>query len=128
MRAPRLVDEGSVWVLVAPLSLWAGHFLLCYWVAAIWCAKVAGETLAPLGTVRVVVLGLTVLAGLVLALLVRTARRRYSGVFRVDEAITDASDKARERFLGHVALLLCALAGVAMVMTAVPVLVFDQCW
>ncbi len=40
-EAPRVIDQGSVWILVAAPSIWAAHFLLSYWVAAIWCGSLA---------------------------------------------------------------------------------------
>lgn len=128
MRHRGLIDEGSVWILVAPLSLWAAHFLICYWVAAIWCAKLALDGPAPLGAVRLAIGALTVAALVVFALLAVIARRRYRGELVVDEEITGDSEGARKHFLGHVALLLCALGAMATLFSAIPILVFDQCW
>ena len=128
MNHKRLIDEGSVWILVAPLSLWAAHFLLCYWVAAIWCAKMAIDGPAALWAVRLVIGTLTMAALAVFVLLALIARRRYRGDMVVDEEITGDTETARRHFLGHVALLLCALGAMATLFSAIPILVFDQCW
>ena len=122
-RFRRVIDEGAIWVLAAPLSIWAAHFLLCYWVAAIWCAKGWDEAV----TMRTVHAGLTLAALAAIASLAGLARRRYRGELRVDEAIEGDSDADRNRFLGHVALVLAALAALAVVMTFLPTLVFRQC-
>ncbi|MBV0892305.1 hypothetical protein KTN05_10625 [Paracoccus sp. Z118] len=118
-----MIDKGSVWVLAAPLTVWAGHFLLSYWVGAVWCAKGWG----PLVDTRIVMVVLTLSALLAVSLLARIARQRYRGVLVVDEAIDDPTENGRTRFMGHVALMLSVLAAVAIVMTFLPTLVFERC-
>ena len=122
-RGRRVIDEGSIWVLAAPLTLWAVHFLLSYWVAAVWCAK-GWDAFAD---ARLILAGLTAAALAAVAGLAVLARRRYRGTLEVDEAIEDDSAAARNRFLGHVALSLALLAGLAIVMTFLPALVFRSC-
>lgn len=122
-RFRRVIDEGAIWVLGAPLSVWAGHFLLCYWVAAIWCAKGWNDYV----TMRTVHAGLTIAALLLIASLARLARSRYRGVLVINEAIEGDSGADRNRFLGHVALMLAVLAALAVVMTWLPTMVFRQC-
>lgn len=128
MSYPRLVDDRSIWVMVAPSVIWAAHFLLCYWIAAIWCAKAAGGGSGPLQPVAWAVAGVTALAlGLIWAL-ARHAWRRYGGSLFIGRSIAEDRAEDRKRFLGHVALLLCVLNTVAVIFTALPVLVFDRCW
>ena len=123
----RLLEEGSLWIMVAAPTVWAAHFLLCYWVAAVWCAKVT-EGPGPLGPVRLTVAGLTVAALGLIGLLAWHAVRRYHGVLLIHEQLTEDTERERTRFLGHATLLLASLSAVAVVFDAMPVLVFDTCF
>ena len=44
-------EKESLWLLAVSPAIWAGHFVLCYLTAAIWCANGAQTTL--LGGVRI---------------------------------------------------------------------------
>lgn len=121
--APRVIDEGSIWILVAAPSIWAAHFLLSYWVAAVYCAKGGFDLFEP----RWVIVGLGVLSCAVIGWLAVIAVRRYGGVFVVFEDLSQSSERGREVFTGHVALLLCVLSAVAIGFTVIPALVFGQC-
>lgn len=122
----RLLEEGSLWVMIAAPSVWAAHFLLSYWIAAIWCAKLAAPA-GSLGPVRLAVAGLAVAALAALALLARHAVRRYRGKLFIRGEITEPSESGRARFLGHATLLLCALSAVAVLFDTVPAMVFETC-
>ncbi|AWI86270.1 hypothetical protein CEW88_21295 (plasmid) [Alloyangia pacifica] len=124
-EAPRVIDQGSVWILVAAPSIWAAHFLLSYWVAAIWCAKLGRGT--ALAEPRWIIAALGALCIAVIAGLAALAIRRYGGVFVIFEEITESSERARDKFIGHVALLLCVLSAVAILFTVIPGMVLGQC-
>lgn len=123
MTYPRLIDDGSVWIVATPPVIWAAHFLLCYWLAAVWCA--AG--LGPLAPVAWIVGGLTAAALAAIGWVARVALVRYGGGLAPGRAIARNDEADRRQFLGHVALLLCVLNAVAVVMTALPALVFPSC-
>ena len=123
--APRVIDQGSVWILVAAPSIWAAHFLLSYWVAAIWCAKTG--PMASLVEPRWIIVALGLICAALIAWLGVIAVRRYGGVFVIFEEITESSERGRDRFIGHVALLLCVLSVVAIGFTVIPGLVFATC-
>lgn len=125
--APRVIDSGSIWILVAAPTIWAAHFLVSYWVAAVYCAKSTSGWLGGITDPRWIIVGLGGLSIAAIVWLGVIAVRRYGGVFVVLEEITDSSEQGRERFIGHVALLLCALSAVAIVFTVIPGLVFDRC-
>ena len=57
----------------------------------------------------------------------RIAMRRYGGIFLVFEEITDSSERGRDRFIGHVSLLLCVLSAAAILFTVIPGMVFSTC-
>lgn len=125
-RHKRLIDEGSLWIMVAAPCVWAAHFLLVYWIAAVWCAK-ADAQFASLEAVRPWMLGLTLVAWGAIALLARHAVHRYDGKLLIDEDLTKDTERERERFLGHATLLLAALSAVAVLFDTIPALVFDRC-
>lgn len=104
----------GVWTLTAAPAVWALHFLACYVLAAVWCAR-AGRH-ADLGSARGWIALLTVAALLLLAWLAWRGWRRmhYQGGGRHDgDSVGD-----RHRFLGLVALLLAALSALAVCYTA----------
>lgn len=122
----RLLEEGSLWIMIATPSVWAAHFLLSYWIASVWCAKVVDGT-GALDTVRLWVLGLTVAALALIGLLARHAVRRYDGRLLIHEDMAEDTEAERTRFLGRATLLLCCLSAVAILFNSLPALVFDRC-
>ena len=123
----RLLEEGSLWIMVAAPTVWAAHFLLCYWVAAVWCAKVV-DGIGPLGTVRWTIAALTAAALALIAFLAWHAVRRYDGKLLIREELTEDTEAERTRFLGHATLLLSELSAVAIVLDVLPAVVFDTCF
>jgi len=121
-RAQRM--RSTLWALVLPPTIWAAHFLFCYVLAAIYCAK-AGA-LAPLAAVRAGI-GLATavaLAGVLAAGYVAWAKSRIPGAPPPHD---DSTDEDRARFLATATLLLAALSFVAIVFTALPALVIEDC-
>ena len=72
----RLLEEGSLWIMIAAPCVWALHFLLAYWAAAVWCAKVPART-GDILVVRLGVGGLTIVALAVVGWLAWKAVRSY---------------------------------------------------
>lgn len=126
MKYESLFEEGSLWPVIAALSIWAGHFLLSYWAAAVWCAKYA-EGEGSLFWVRVAVGLLTLVALAAVGGLARHAMRRYRGRLAIEDDLVEDSEAERTRFLGHATLLLCTLSAAAIVLDVVPVMVFATC-
>lgn len=114
----------TLWALVLPPLVWAAHFLFCYVSAAIRCAK--GGPALIIDDVRVAIAIATAIALLVVtaAGYVAWAKSRLPG----DPAPHDEStDEDRVRFLAVATLLLAALSFVAIVLTALPALYFEDC-
>lgn len=126
MRHEFLFQEGSLWPLIAAPSVWAAHFLLSYWIGAVWCARYVGDD-GSLLWVQVSVGALTVAALLTLGWLARKAVRGYQGRLMIDDDLVGDSEQERTRFMGHATLLLCTLSAVAVVFDAVPVAIFATC-
>lgn len=123
----KTIDEehASLWSLAVPPLIWAVHFLLSYWTAAVWCAKVAGSggTLAG-ARIAVAVYSLVALAALAL-----TGWRGYRQhrLDRVAGPTDDDSPESRYRFMGYAAMLLSGLSAIAIVYAALVVAVIRSC-
>lgn len=115
----------SLWLLTASPVIWAGHFLLCYVTAAIWCEKVAGED-GLLGTAQTAIVVYTVaaLVGIGIVGWSGYRRHRYGTATSPHDADTPGD---RHRFLGFATLLLSALSAVAVVYAALTVVFLDTC-
>ena len=121
-RAERL--KQTLWALVVAPTAWALHFLFCYTYAAVRCAR-AGRA-AALGDVRMAITIATIIAlAVVLA----------SGFVAWAQSLTEgdppphqqSTDEDRLRFLAFATLLLAALSFIAIVFTAIPAFVFQDC-
>ena len=122
----RAEHDRSLWTLVAAPTVWAVHFLLCYVVAAVDCAKATGPA-SGLGPVRLWILALTVVALAVIAATGIAANRR-SGPGLLFE-LPHEEDTARHRryFMGYATMLLSGLSFVATVYVAMPILFIETC-
>jgi hypothetical protein len=115
-------DE-SLLTLAGPLLVWAGHFLLTYCTAAIYCAKVAHRD-DSLGPALVAIAAFSVLAlGAVAALWVRG--------FRLHRAPTPVDDddapSERRRFVGFATMLLSGLSAVSIVYVTLTIVIVRSC-
>jgi hypothetical protein len=126
MRYEGLFEEGSLWVVIAAPTVWAAHFLVSYWGAAVWCARFAGED-DGLFWARMGILALTAAALGVEFWLGQHAWRRYGGRLRVDDELTRDTELERTRFMGHATLLLVGLSMIAILFDAMPALMFSTC-
>lgn len=111
----------TLWTLIVPPTVWAGHFLFSYLCAAISCAK-AGEfatfpTLFVIGTV--LALALIALSGWI-----AWVQGRMPGGSAPHE---DSTEIDRLRFLAKSTELLAGLSFVGVVFTALPVVFLRDC-
>lgn len=115
----------SLWTLFTAPTIWAGHFLFSYVAAALFCAK---RDLVPLGF-SAVRAGIGVATVIALVLIVASAwlAWRQWGFGTNEPPHDDPSHHDRSRFQGFATLLLCALSFVAVVFTAMPVMVIAEC-
>lgn len=111
----------TLWTLIVPPSVWAGHFLFAYIWAAVHCAKTGGFSRYPLifwgGTALALVV---ILASGYIALV----QSRTPGSAPPHEHGTDSD---RLRFIAYSTLLLSALSFVAVTFTALPVVFIGDC-
>jgi hypothetical protein len=114
----------SLWRLVAGPAIWAAHFLLSYVTVAIWCAK--ASRFAPPGNVRTVLWIYTALALSAIVLFGwRGLRQHRWGSARLPHDAASAGD--RHRFLGFASFLLCGLAFVAVLYSALAIALVGSC-
>jgi hypothetical protein len=115
----------SLWTLFTAPVVWAGHFLLCYLVAAIFCEKpdFLGLNFANL-RVAIGVLTLLSLAMIVVSALL--AWRQW-GFGAGDPPHDDPTRRDRLHFQGYATLLLSGLSFIAVIFTALPALFIDGC-
>jgi hypothetical protein len=112
-------------MIVAP-TIWAVHFLACYILAAIFCAK-AGPAPADLTTVRWWVAGFTIAA---LAGIAACAIQAFRlGHFMEGKRAPHDADtiQDRRRFLAYATLLLSGLSFVATLFVALPAVFVASC-
>ncbi len=118
---PRQIE--TLWTLFTGPVVWACHFLACYIMAAVWCAK-RGDTdfhfvQAGIGTVTLVALVLIVLSAWL--------SWRQWGFGTKDPPHDDATAQDRIMFQGYATLLLSGLSFIAVLYVALPLLFIDGC-
>jgi hypothetical protein len=122
---PRTRDSYSLWLLTIAPGIWAGHLLLCYITAAIWCARFAPPG-GALGSVRTAIALYTAAA---LAGIVATGweglRRHRSGTETTTHDLDSVED--RHRFIGFATLLLAGLSAVGVGYAALAASFFESC-
>ncbi|HKO50579.1 MAG TPA: hypothetical protein VJV79_22805 [Polyangiaceae bacterium] len=115
----------SLWLLAAPLLVWAGHFLLSYVTAAVWCAKL-GARFGGLGPARSALFVYTGLALLGIAWLGVIGYKHHR---RAEKTTSHAEDTPEDRhaFIGLATVLLAGLSAIAVVYSGLPALLIGSC-
>jgi hypothetical protein len=113
-----------LWWVAAPPAIWAGHFLLSYATAAIWCAKLSQG--GSLSGARVAIFVYTGVALCLVAGVAYRGLRQYQRGAGSGEANTD-SPEARHHFLGFTLLSLSALSALAIVYEALAAVFIGSC-
>jgi hypothetical protein len=118
---PKQVE--SLWTLFTAPVVWAAHFLVCYVLAAVWCAKRGDAGFA------VVQAGIVVATVLALAMIVLSAwlAWRQWGFGTQDPPHDDPTVRDRILFQGFATLLLSGLSFVAVLYVALPLLLVSGC-
>ena len=115
----------SLWILAAPPTIWAAHFLLSYVTAAIVCAK-STRSLTAVTPAQLAIVVYTAGALLAIAWFARWGWRHHAeGGAKLPH--DDDSPEDRERFLGFATFLLSGLVAVAVIFLALSVAVAGTC-
>jgi hypothetical protein len=120
------VPGESLWAMIVAPTIWAVHFLACYILAAIFCAKAVAPS-ADLAPVRWWIAGLTVLALGGIAVCAIQAFRL--GHLMEGKAAPHDADTIhdRRRFLAYATLMLSGLSFVATLFVALPAVFVASC-
>lgn len=115
----------SLWRLAAGPTIWAVHFLACYTVAAVWCAKYAHPD-APLTPIRITIGVFTVLALIPVGLIGWGGYRRHR---LPGGSLPHDSDtpEDRHRFMGFATALLAGMSAIAIVYAALVAVFIRSC-
>jgi hypothetical protein len=111
----------TLWTLIIPPSIWAGHFLLSYLWAAISCAKAGHFATFPTLFVTGTVLALAMIA---LSGWIAWVKAHMPGDPPPHE---ESNEIDRLRFLAKSTLLLSGLSFVGVLFTALPVVFLRNC-
>ena len=112
-------------LLAASPTVWAAHFLLSYCIAAVWCEKFAGagDALGPAGV------AISIFTVLALAAIVGIGwhawRRHRYGDSELPHDFDSPAD--RHRFLGFACALLSGFSAVAVLYSALAVVLAGTC-
>ena len=119
-------DRQSLWLLTFAPAIWAGHFVLTYATAAVWCTKISRD--GSLGALHEVVTTFTVVALAGIAVIGLLGWRRHQYGEEDASAPHDAdTPEDRHRFLGLATLMLAALSAVATLYVGVSAFFFETC-
>lgn len=114
-------EEASLIKLTFGPLIWAGHFVLSYWAAAVVCAKFP----AAITPLRWAIAGVTLPALAGILWLAWLAWRQWD-FFDRDQS-HDRSGERRHAFLGQAAFLLTVPSFIGTVYTALPALFAGTC-
>ncbi|MDO9106982.1 MAG: hypothetical protein Q7U57_18745 [Methylovulum sp.] len=116
--------KSSLWMLVVPPTVWALHFLFSYVYTAVRCAK--SGSVEAIVDIRTGITVATVVALLLVAAsgYVAWTQSRIDGDLRPYQ---DSTDEDRLHFLAAATLLLAGLSFVAILFTAIPAFIFEDC-
>jgi hypothetical protein len=114
-----------LWVLAAPPSIWAAHFLLSYATGSVWCAKFAGPG-GSLAFVRGAIAVYTAVALAAVAVLGGRGYRQHRHESS-EPPHDDDTPESRTAFVGFATLLLSGLSAIAIVYSALVAVVLRTC-
>jgi hypothetical protein len=125
MKGGILREVETLWTLFTAPVVWALHFIACYAVVAVFCAKRLPSSLT-FDTVRILLLVMTVAALALIVLSAWLAWRQWG--FGADDPPHDEPTRdARRLFQGFATLLLSGLSFVAVLYAAIPLAFIAEC-
>lgn len=111
----------TLWTLIVPPTVWAGHFLFCYLWVSVSCAKQGAFPRFPVAFLA----GTAVALAIIFASgVIAWVQSRAPGD---DPPHDDSTDIDRLRFLATATVLLAGLSFVAVIFTAAPALMLTDC-
>lgn len=117
-------EAASLWRITLGPLVWAIHFVLCYGLSAVWCAKLADAVIDPL---RIGIGGMTCVALAVIGWLGWRSWVQWDFLDDFDREHEGGFAEDRHEFLGHAAFLLSVLSAIGVIYVALPALVIKTC-
>ncbi|OWU66526.1 hypothetical protein [Marinibacterium profundimaris] len=108
-------------ITLGPL-IWAGHFVICYGLVAVTCAKDW-----DIATIRAGLLGFSGAALLAIAWVGWTSWRQWNPRETGDFVNRRGRSEDRHHFLGHAAFLLSIIAVIGVIFVSLPLVMLDSC-
>ena len=122
----RLAEQHQSFIILAASPLvWAGHFMLCYVTAAVWCAK-QHSPLVSLMTVRTA-FAIYTLAALGAIAIIWWVGYRAHRLGHESAPHDDDSPEDRHRFIGFATVLLSGLSALAVVYAGLVAVFIESC-
>jgi len=116
-------EADTLWEITIAPAIWALHFLLCYGLMSLACAK----DLFPAGTVRLVLIAASVAALAAIVGLGLRSLRQWGALKTGEITHPRGTPENRHRFLGHAAFLLSVIAFLGVIFVSMPLLVIGGC-
>jgi hypothetical protein len=113
----------SLWTLFTAPVVWALHFLVCYVLAAVWCAKRGNFGFE---VVQAGIIAATFIAAAMILISAWLAWRQW-GFGTDDPPHDEPTGHDRRRFQGFATLLLSGLSLIAVLYVALPILFIRDC-
>ncbi len=115
----------SLWRIVFSPLVWVFHFLACYIVTAIICAKIpAGDTITGL---RWFILGITLTSLVGIAAIGWRSWKQWGFVDDGVKVQDLPTEEHRHEFLAHASFLLSIVSFIGVCYVAVPAVFLDSC-
>lgn len=115
-------EQASLLKITFGPLIWAGHFLVCYGLVAVACAK--GLDIVAVRTGLIAMSG-AALAGI--AWLARAAWRQWNVAETGDLVNRGGRAEDRHHFLGHAAFLLTVISAIGVVFASLPLILIGGC-
>ncbi|WP_118138492.1 hypothetical protein [Oceanicella sp. SM1341] len=116
-------ETESLWRVTFAPALWALHFLACYGLVSLACAR----GLFPIGATRAGLVGLTLLVLAGIAWLGWRGFRQWDVHSTGRRANPGGHAEDRHQFLGHAAFLLAIISFIGVIFVSLPLIMLEGC-
>ncbi|PWE27167.1 hypothetical protein C4N9_17835 [Pararhodobacter marinus] len=116
-------EAHSLWRITFAPTVWALHFVLCYGLVSLSCAK----ELIPIATVQAVLTALSLLALAIIAWLGFRSLRQWRVLVTGQLEHPEGTPESRHRFLGHAAFLLSVISAIGVIFVSMPLILIGGC-
>lgn len=119
-------ESDSLWLITLGPLIWILHFLICYGLTAMVCAKLGGNA-DWLQILRIVIAVVTIIALGGIGITAWRAWRQWDFLDDFDYSHGLAFEEDRHEFLGHASFMLAIVSFIGVVYVALPALFMRTC-